>query len=653
MSAPLHPRPDSRPKSAFSWKGLLVGALLSLFIGIAAPYGAIVLRGSWWGFNSSSPGAICSFFVLTFGVNVLVGLIGRQHSLKKADLVMVYAMLLMAVSVSIAFVGYLIPHISGVYYYATAENNWSGIFFPHIPKWLAPQDFEAVKDLYEGLPPGAGMPWEAWLKPLACWYGFYLVLSFTMICMGVVLRRQWSHHERLAYPMTQLPIGMIEGMDGPLTRIPPFFKNRMMWLGFLLPFSLLSLSGMNHYIPEVPDVPFFLGDIRLSDLVRLEFAFSCAWVGFSYLVHLNVTFSIWFFYLLGKFQDGLFHTLGVSSSEQLSLYSYAQSADLTHQQMGACLIFVLYGLWIARPHLRRVWDKVWRSDGIDDSDEALPYRFAVLGFSGGLLLAGVWLWASGIPLIVLPVFLGVCLVFYIMVTRVVATAGLATARAPMVSSFFVISGMGTSLIGTKGLVALTFTYVWQADMRVFPMVACANALKLAETVPGPKGRLFWGMLAAVVCGMAGATWIILSTAYAEGGINLHSFFMSHLPQRTFVDMARPILNPTGPDARGWLFTGIGAAFEGFLMLAQKRFHWWPLHPLGPVVGIGWLTGQIWFSVFTAWLVKLVIVKYGGPRLFDRAKPFFLGLILGEAVVSGTWLLIDFLMGESGNHITGM
>ena len=152
------------------------------------------------------------------------------------------------------------------------------------------------------------------MKPLACWYGFYLMLSFTMICMGVVLRRQWSHHERLAYPMTQLPIGMIEGMDGPLTRIPSFFKNRMMWLGFLLPFSLLSLSGMSHYIPEVPDVPFFLGDLRLFDVVRLEFAFSCAWVGFSYLVHLHVTFSR-FFYLLGKAQDGLFHTLGVSSSE--------------------------------------------------------------------------------------------------------------------------------------------------------------------------------------------------------------------------------------------------------------------------------------------------------------------------------------------------
>ena len=130
MSAPLHPGPDSQPKSAFSWKGLLVGALFSLFIGIAAPYGAIILQGSWWGFNSSSPGAICSFFVLTFGVNVLAGLIGRQHSLKKADLVMVYAMLLMAVSVSIAFVGYLIPHISGVYYYATAATTGPESSFP-------------------------------------------------------------------------------------------------------------------------------------------------------------------------------------------------------------------------------------------------------------------------------------------------------------------------------------------------------------------------------------------------------------------------------------------------------------------------------------------------------------------------------------------
>ena len=55
----------------------------------------------------------------------------------------------------------------------------------------------------------------------------------------------------------------------------------------------------------------------------------------------------------------------------------------------------------------------------------------------------------------------------------------------------------------------------------------------------------------------------------------------------------------------------------------------------------------------AWLFKLLILKYGGARLFERARPYFLGLILGETVVIGTWLGIDFLIGESGNHLSAM
>ena len=89
------------------------------------------------------------------------------------------------------------------------------------------------------------------------------------------------------------------------------------------------------------------------------------------------------------------------------------------------------------------------------------------------------------------------------------------------------------------------------------------------------------------------------------------------------------------------------------MLAQHRLHWWPLHPLGFVISVGWLTGQIWFSVFVSWSLKLVILKYGGGKLFTALKPFFLGLILGEATVAGFWLVIDWLAGERGNLLTVM
>ena len=78
-----------------------------------------------------------------------------------------------------------------------------------------------------------------------------------------------------------------------------------------------------------------------------------------------------------------------------------------------------------------------------------------------------------------------------------------------------------------------------------------------------------------------------------------------------------------------------------------------LHPAGFVIANGWLTGQIWFAVFLGWLAKFVIIRNGGMQLFLAARPFFIGLILGEATAAGTWLVIDYLLGSTGNHLTHM
>lgn len=53
-------------RSPFTWKGVLVGAAFSFFIGVGAPYGEIMLQGSYMALNSSSPAAVFSFFLITF-----------------------------------------------------------------------------------------------------------------------------------------------------------------------------------------------------------------------------------------------------------------------------------------------------------------------------------------------------------------------------------------------------------------------------------------------------------------------------------------------------------------------------------------------------------------------------------------------------------
>ena len=90
---------------------------------------------------------------------------------------------------------------------------------------------------------------------------------------------------------------------------------------------------------------------------------------------------------------------------------------------------------------------------------------------------------------------------------------------------------------------------------------------------------------------------------------------------------------------------------GGLMAVQYRFLWWPFHSLGFPVSC--VFGKMWFSVFIAWLIKSTVLKYGGLTLFNRLKPFFLGLVLGEAVVAGTWALIDYITGMQNNYLGGI
>ncbi|MFT5377494.1 MAG: hypothetical protein ACI906_004334, partial [Candidatus Latescibacterota bacterium] len=105
-------------KSPFSYKGLAIGAVLSLCIGVGAPYAVIMLQGSFMAINSSMPGAIFLFFILAFVVNGTFSLLRNRLALARADLVLIYSMMLLASTVPTqAFVGYLIPVISGLYYY--------------------------------------------------------------------------------------------------------------------------------------------------------------------------------------------------------------------------------------------------------------------------------------------------------------------------------------------------------------------------------------------------------------------------------------------------------------------------------------------------------------------------------------------------------
>ena len=640
------------PGSGVTFRSMLTGVVLSVCINTGAPYGNMVLRGSYMALDFSTAAAIFLFFLLVFLVHTGLGLIDRRLAFRPEELAVVYIMAIVACSIpTMGLTEYLLPIISGAHYYATPENEWALLVHPFIPSWMVPQDFTAVKYFYEGSPRGLGILWEAWITPLLAWVPLILGIYFSMVCLIVVLRKQWIVRERLAFPLVQVPLAMTED-DGSGRALKPFFRSWLMWTGFLVPVVVGSVKALHNYYNFIPTIVTQTSIPLFRNTASLSIALSFPMIGFSYLVNTEIAFSIWFFSLLARAQEGVFGVLGVSSPERLW---YAPPEPIVaHQGMGAFVVMVLFGLWTARDHLGDVLRKAFRGDpDVDDSDEILSYRTAVLGFCGVNVLTGWWLWMAGMALWVVPLYLGVMYLVFLAITRIVAEGGVAAARAPLIPSDFVHSSFGNTVLGPQTLTALGFTYVWAADVRTFVMASAANGLRLAEDQLARRKRaLFWAIALAVVASIASSIWAVMYMSYAYGGINLNSWFFGPAggPAYPFNFITHQMNNPDGPDGVGWLSTGVGGAVMAGLMFVRHHFLWWPLHPLGFAVSTISMTNYLTLSVFLAWLIKSVLLKYGGPGLFYRARPFFLGLILGQFFIAGLWLVIDWLAGMTDNNI---
>ena len=648
MSQQPVPR-DSEPPTAYSGlsgKAFFWGCVLSLGAAIGALHSTFV-NASWMALNISVPIAFFVFALFAGLVNPLLGLVHRRLMLSRAEMGIVFIMAMMAATVPTeGYVEHMVPKIASVFYYATPENDWVDLIHPYMKGWIAPLDGEAVQHFFEGSPAGASIPWGAWIQPLCYWALFFLTLCFVMVCTMVILRRQWIDHERLVYPLVKLPLEMIEE-DGSLMR--PFFRNPIMWLGFSIPFVLLSLDALHSYYNFIPAIVLDTSIPVFRDQVRLRLALSFMTLGFAYFVNLQVLLSIWVFFLLTTAQQGLFSVLGIAMTERLTGYATSE-AIAAHEGMGALIAFVLFSLWVGRNHLRAVCRKAFLGDAaVDDSGEMLSYRTAVFGTIVGLAILGVWLTLSGLPGWLVPWFLFVVFVLFVGLSRFVAEAGLATIRAPIYPQAFMTSTVGTTAIGVEGLAALGMTYAWILKVRIFAMAACANGLKLDGELHAQGGgtRLFWAMVWAVVISLVGSTWYLLRQAYTYGGINLNQYFFVG-SQKPFQDVAGWIANPMAVNWEGWFYVAVGGGVMVLLMLARHYFLWWPLHPVGFPIATTWVTNQIWVSVLLVWFFKSVVLKYGGPGLYRRIQPFFLGLVLGNVAAGGAWFLIDSSTGMQGN-----
>ena len=690
---------------ALTLRALLVGAFLTFFLSTGAPYANMIIKGTSMCMDFSTPGAIFLFFVLvgllnvvfkaagrslgaalicllvvvlpyaykylylgqvdphtpgflfstliviSFAINALLTATGRSLALNRSELIVVYIMLLMAASLcTMGLTEQILPFITAMHYYASPENKWAELLMPHVQDRLVVNDGVGNVSFYEGIATtGGDIPYGLWVGPILWWGIFLLALYVTMVSVSVVLRKQWVERERLAYPVSQVPLAMVRGEESHRL-VNTFFKNGLMWIGFAIPMFVGSLMAFRRYNPAVFTIPlrWAFRIVRGTQTLNLQVSF--AMLGFSYLINSDIAMGIWVFHILAKVQKGIFTITGVSSTQKLT-YGVSDFPLMAYQGLGALLVLVGVSIWVARSHLKDVFLKaIGRAPEVDDSDEVMSYRSATVGVLGGTGVMTIWLWVMGMPLWASLVFVLVAFGIFIGVTRIVAEGGVAAVRSPMIAPNFMISGIGSSALGPMGVMNMGFAFIWASDIRVFVMATCTNGLKLIEGMDRRSRRyVFWAILIAILVSIVGSFWMIFHVSYKHGGINLNGWFFKGAPATAF-DQVKRNMEPTGVYWPGIGSMAGGGLVMALLMFLRQRFVWWPLHPLGFPIGANHMMNTVWFNVFLAWFIKSLILRYGGGHTYRRSQAFFLGLIAGQMCTNGIWLVIDYFTGKIGNAV---
>ncbi|MFC1715345.1 DUF6785 family protein [Candidatus Poribacteria bacterium] len=561
----------------------------------------------------------------------------RRYALAPSELVVIYILLSVASSFAChQALGELIPLMAFPSWFATPENEYQQVIQPHLPEWLTVSDKTALAPFYNG--ESSLLVKEhlaAWLPPLLYWALFTLVLFLSMICLLGILRKQWTDHERLTYPITEIPIQITQ---------PRYllFRNRLFWLGFSIAGFIALLSGLHFLFPSVPHI-----NVRRHDFLRftnrpfsymgtLRVSYNPFLIGTCYFMPVDLSFSLWFFYLLGKLQHLVSGMMG---------WRRAGVPYLPEQSAGAFVAIFLGTIWVTRAHLREVFRSAIGKGKLSSADEPLPYSFAFFGFLGCVTFLVIFsIQAGASPLAIIGFFF-----FYYAITVAISKLR-AQIGFPLhglelftpASLIVMIAGSNRISRGTMGVSTLYNWFSWEA-FSSHPMPHQLEGYHIAHRLGKEKRRLTIALIFALMVTVFTSFLILLDLYYKEGGDSGKFNWTSQMyGNYAYSQMKSWITQPSSPDLGRIGGMAFGAIFGFLLMAMRRRFIFWPFHILGYSMSGTWAIPEFWSVAFISFIIKFSILRFRGLKGYRQAVPFFMGLIVGEISVGSFWSILGFL-----------
>lgn len=688
-----------RLQTGFTIPSIILGAIAGLFamflradsFGLVRADGNTIMSGIGKFFQATAP-SIWVVFVALFLINPILRLFRVKARFNIRQLVIISTMTAIPWGLAAhVMLGSIFPQnavgwmqaVSGQH---VATSHSPTIFMPFLEK-ASPlvhiQDWDVFERFAVG---GYPMAWGAWMLPAITACLFIVAMMWVAVVTAVIIRRRWSEHEHLRYPIGMVTMSMIELKDATITstnaeaRQKSILRNGVFWIGVII--GAFEVSGIlkSTIWPWWPIQDRFLTTVSHAwqQNVWLPNEFlrvfghganaKIEWLGLMWFVDTRTLFSvvIWSRIILPIFhaicypmnwfnvRTGVYHaptlvrTLwGEMNRDTLYLMSHP--------------VFVFTGiscLWLMRSHLKEVFITAFSpksKKAIDDSEEPISYRVAVI--TGALAFAymviyGVWhqmnvFWS------IITMFM-YFIVPFLVSSRMRAEFGMPGMDGP---SWNITNGFWRRLIGKRNLGdnaigMAAFTRFGWASHCVWPGVILEGFAMMDRTAQedsSEKRRLrrsvVYSVLVAIIVGLAVVVFIFLPMINTVG--------LMHQPRTIQYQSTEWYVYEAAANHSGWrpgefdfswsfVYISLVSAFFVFgATWGMSRFTWWPLNPYGLGMIVSSPT-NVQTPALWAWAIKSLAMRYGGIQFVHKLNPLMFGAVVGAALMQLFGIVAAFL-----------
>lgn len=630
-----------RPRPGLTFRAVAIGSVL-IFLNC---YWIMDVEGI---LHWAHPTAISLMWNVVFSllillvINSLIRRVAPHKALTQPEFVTIYIM----VAIASALAGHDslqlgIPGLTFPWWFADESNRWEELFHKDIPEWLTVKDPKIIEAFHEG---GSTLytpeHMRAFLPPILWWCGFILALGLVLVCICVLVRRQWTEHEKLGYPIVQIPLAITEKGGAA-----PIWRNKVMWVGFGSAALLDLYNGLHFFWPVFPIIKVRHNDqehwIRMRQWGLPWSAAGDIWmplypfiIALGFFLPLDLSFSIWFFFVFRKLSQVLGAAVAIP---RLPLLPYREQ-----QCFGGWMTLFAYGIYMGRAHFKDLLRRAVAGRlETDATGELMSHRVAFAGIGVGIAFMIAFCLKAGMTLPYLLVFFALYLMLATAITRMRAELGPPAHEmvGKMNPASWITQFTGEAAVGTKNLVMAPLFY-WFAGRgyRTQPMPHQLEAFKMGEVAGMDPKQLGWAMALAFLLGGIASYWagVHLTFGYGDNRMTMHNWGQ-------WRELASRVGNPQPPNYPGIAFMGVGAVFTAFLTLMRMRYTWWPFHPAGYALGMNFGVDYFWLCMLISWLMKLVILRWGGYKTYARIIPFMMGVVLGEYCVGAFWSALSVIL----------